>query len=73
MIAVSLAAPRAAPVLAGQPESLDKEFLDYLAACEGKDDNWTVIADDKRRAKAAEKNSPKASPDKAAPKPGAKP
>lgn len=73
MIAVSLAALRAAPVFAGQPESLDKEFLDYLAACEGKDDNWTVIADDKRRAKAAEKNPPKAPSDKAAAKPGAKP
>ena len=60
------------PALAGKPEPLDKDFLDYLAACEGKDDNWTVIDGDKRPPKAPEKNPPTAPPDKAAEKPGAK-
>ena len=32
---------------AGAPEPLDTEFLDYLLACESKDDNWTVVADEK--------------------------
>lgn len=44
-----------APALAGKAEALDVEFLDYLAACEGKDDNWTVVADDKKKRKPAEK------------------
>ena len=58
---------------AGKPEPLDKDFLDYLAACEGKDDNWTVIADDKKR-KAAEKAPKEKPPAKVeAPKPEAKP
>jgi hypothetical protein len=38
-----------APALAGKPEPLDATFLDYLANCEGKDDNWTVVADKKQR------------------------
>jgi hypothetical protein len=46
---------RAAPAFAAPPEPLDVEFLDYLAACEGKDDNWTVVADDKLRKKAESK------------------
>jgi hypothetical protein len=50
------------PALAGKPEPLDKDFLDYLAACEGKDDNWTVIANDRQRRKVAEKNPTKAQP-----------
>jgi len=37
---------------AGAPEPLETEFLDYLLACESKDDNWTVVADDKLRKKA---------------------
>jgi len=62
------------PALAGKPEPLDKDFLDYLAACEGKDDNWTVIADDKQRRKVAEKNPPQAPPSAAEkPKPEVKP
>jgi hypothetical protein len=44
-----------APALAGKAEALDVEFLDYLAACEGKDDNWTVVADDKKKRKPADK------------------
>jgi hypothetical protein len=58
-----------APVLAANPEALDAEFLDYLAACEGKDDNWTVVASEKQRRKVAEKKPPKESPpaDKAEP------
>ena len=63
------------PALAGKPEPLDKDFLDYLAACEGKDDNWTVIADDKQRHKAAEKTPPKPAvpADKVATKPETRP
>jgi len=47
---------------AGAPEPLDTEFLDYLLACESKDDNWTVVADDKLRkeaSKEASKEEPK--------------
>ena len=44
---------RAGPALAGPPEPLDAAFLDYLLACEGKDDNWTVVADEQLRKKAA--------------------
>jgi hypothetical protein len=47
------------PAIAGKPEALDAEFLDYLAACEGKDDNWTVVADGKKPNKAADKVPPK--------------
>jgi hypothetical protein len=43
------------PALAGKAETLDVEFLDYLAACEGKDDNWTVVADDKKKRKPVDK------------------
>ena len=41
----------------GAPEPLDAEFLDYLLACERKDDNWTVVADEKLRKKAAKEAS----------------
>jgi hypothetical protein len=38
------------PVQAGgKPEALDAAFLEYLASCEGKNDNWTVVADEKQR------------------------
>ena len=43
---------------AGVPEPLDAEFLDYLLACESKNDNWTVVADEKLRKKAS-KDAPK--------------
>ncbi len=43
---------------ASAPEPLDTEFLDYLLACESKDDNWTVVADEKLRKKAS-KGAPK--------------
>ena len=63
----------ALPAFAGKPEPLDKDFLDYLAACEGKDDNWTVIADDKKR-RAAEKAPRQTPPARVeAPKPEVKP
>jgi hypothetical protein len=65
------------PAFAGKPEPLDKDFLDYLAACEGKDDNWTVIAGDKKTGKAVKETPPAAktppAADKSAPKPEAKP
>jgi hypothetical protein len=74
MMSVALSSP-ALPADAGKPESLDKDFLDYLAACEGKDDNWTVIDGDRRNSKSAEKApaKPPAPVDKSAPKPEAKP
>jgi hypothetical protein len=45
----------AAAVMAAEPAPLDVEFLDYLANCEGKDDNWTVVAGRKPEKKTAEK------------------
>ena len=44
------------------PEALDADFLDYLVACEGKDDNWTVVAGEKLRKKAGAKQTPKEEP-----------
>lgn len=44
------------------PEPLDAEFLDYLAACESKDDNWTVVVDEKQRRKITAKQPPKETP-----------
>jgi hypothetical protein len=38
-----------------EPEPLDVEFLDYLANCEDKDDNWTVVAGRKQAKKVPEK------------------
>ena len=62
MMTAALSCTVALPAFAGKPEPLDKEFLDYLAACEGKDDNWTVIAGDKQRRKVADKNPPAGTP-----------
>jgi hypothetical protein len=59
MLATVLELPGA---IAATPEPLDPEFLDYLVACEGKDDNWTVVADEKLRRKAAAKPVPKKPP-----------
>lgn len=74
MMAAALSSLGVSPAWAGKPEPLDKDFLDYLAACEGKDDNWTVIAGDEQRRKAAPKNPPQVpATDPAAPKPEAKP
>jgi hypothetical protein len=42
----ALATSPAPRVQAESPEALDAEFLDYLVACEGADDNWTVVAAD---------------------------
>jgi hypothetical protein len=55
------------PAVAGKPEALDAEFLDYLAACEGKDDNWTVVVDGKKQHKAADKAADEAPPKPAPP------
>ena len=38
---------------AATPEPLDAEFLDYLVAVEGQDDNWTIVANEKERKKVA--------------------
>ena len=38
---------RAAPPATSAPEPLDAEFLDYLLTLEGKDHNWTVVAEEK--------------------------
>ena len=59
----SLGAMRA---LAAPPEPLYTDFLDYLAQCEGKDDNWTVVASDKERKKAAAPPTKTAAPPEAA-------
>jgi len=74
MIIAGLGTFASSPAPAGKPAPLDREFLDYLAACEGKDDNWTVVADGKQDRKGAQKSPPKVpSEDKAAAKPEAKP
>ena len=41
------------PCFAATPEPLDTEFLDYLANCEGKEDDWTLVASEKERRKPA--------------------
>ena len=48
--------------LAGKPDALDAAFLDYLATCEGKNDNWTVVADAKQRRKVESKSPPTQTP-----------
>ena len=58
------------PASAGTQEPLDAAFLDYLIAFEGKDDNWTVVADDKLREKVAKtpaKDKPVANPKQSQP------
>jgi hypothetical protein len=59
MLAGLLICLKSNSVDAGTPEPLDTEFLDYLLACEGKDDNWTVVADEKLRKKAGKQQPPK--------------
>jgi hypothetical protein len=44
MISMSIAPDH---VRATTPETLDAEFLDYLAACEDEAGNWTVVANEK--------------------------
>jgi hypothetical protein len=55
------------------PEPLDREFLDYLAACESKDDNWTVVADGELRKRAEAGQKPKRPPVKDAKPEGVRP
>ena len=74
MLAGLLICLRENAVWAGESKALDPEFLDYLLACEGKDDNWTVVADDKLRKKASKTAEPKEkSPPVEDKKPEAKP
>jgi hypothetical protein len=47
MILATSCCLRVLPAAAGAPEPLDAEFLDYLLAYEGKDHNWTVVAEEK--------------------------
>lgn len=54
------------------PEPLDGEFLEYLAACEHQDHNWTVVADEELRKSAKVKKPPRRAPAKDA-KPGMAP
>ena len=72
---LAVAGVGALPVLATPPEPIDADFLDYLASCEGKDDNWTVVANKKERKQAPK--PPAAKPPSpvtdAAPAPGVKP
>jgi hypothetical protein len=58
MLAGLLICLRSNSAFAGAPQPLETEFLDYLLTCESKDDNWTVVADDKLRKK-ARKEAPK--------------
>lgn len=58
MLAGLLIYVRSSPAYAGVPAPLEEELLDYLLACESKDDNWTVVADDKLRKKVS-KDPPK--------------
>ena len=51
-----------APAITAAPEPLDAEFLDYLVNCEDKNDNWTVVADEKERRKTTVKSPPKDAP-----------
>jgi hypothetical protein len=69
MISAATVCLRSMSAIAATPEPLDVEFLDYLAACEGKDDNWTVVADDKLRKKVVTKPVPKQPPATEAEKP----
>jgi hypothetical protein len=75
MTAAALSCAGALPAYAGKPEPLDTEFLDYLSACESKDDNWTVVAAEKPRRKVVEQSPPATPPraDKAPPKAVGKP
>lgn len=58
----TLAASPAPRALAESPEALDAEFLDYLVACEGADDNWTVVATDPAPRPVDDKEKPVAPP-----------
>ena len=58
MLAGLLICVRENAAWAGESKALDPEFLDYLLACEGKDDNWTVVADRKLRKKADKSAEP---------------
>ena len=78
MIAGLLICVRENAAWAGETKALDPEFLDYLLACEGKSDNWTVVADEKLRKKAGKAAAPKDAPTEKSPpaedkKPEAKP
>ncbi len=54
----------AAITQAATPEPLDTAFLDYLASVEGKDENWTVVADEKVRKKMPARDPAKPQPPK---------
>ena len=47
---------------AGKPEALEVAFLEYLASCESKDDNWTVVAGEKQRRRVEQKTPPAKTP-----------
>ena len=66
MILATSCCLRVLPASAGAPEPLDAEFLDYLLAYEGKDHNWTVVAEEKAVKKPV-KAEVKAKEDAAAP------
>jgi hypothetical protein len=70
---MSVAPTMVAFAQAKPPEALDSEFLDYLAACESNDDNWTVVADGELRKRAEAEQRPKRPPVKDAKPKGARP
>lgn len=79
MSATVLACTTSLPAWSTAPEPVDAEFLDYLATVEGKDDNWTVVASERERKKAADRQPPaqeppaKEPPDKSVKPPEEKP
>jgi hypothetical protein len=62
MLAGLLICLRVNSASAAAPDPLDAEFLDYLLACESKDDNWTVVADEKLRKKVGKDASKEKAP-----------
>jgi hypothetical protein len=58
---------------AKSPDALDAEFLEYIAACEHADDNWTVVADEALRKKAAKNEKKPTRPPVREVKPEARP
>jgi hypothetical protein len=68
-----ICARNSSSVHAATPAPLDREFLDYLAACESTDHDWTVVADEELRKKLTQKKKPAAPSSKDGEPRGARP